>query len=201
MMSRSSSPPSPPARLLGARAFRVAVVERRLSARRPDRSRCRCAGATFCRCWRWRWRSSRARARRPSSPRRSASWPRAPSSATPSEDALKSPLTLEPLFHVGPVADHRAGRRRLGGHGADRRPRGAVDSPPRRCPVEDPGGARTPRLDHRRPDSRHDAARSGAVSARSSARSSCSSYLELVLARSRASSRRPPISRPMRRWP
>ena len=66
--------------------------------------------------------SSRARApRRFSPPRSGVLAARALLHAAPSEARVKSPLTLEPLFQIGPVADHRAGRRLLGGHRAARR--------------------------------------------------------------------------------
>ena len=164
---------------------------RRRRGPRRGASRRRCGGAWFScatggrssgswrrRCasslWRWRWPSSRVMARRRSSPRRSASWPRAPFYCDASRGSREVAADARAAVPDRPGADHRAGRRRLGGHRAARRLRGAVDAPPRAHSVQDPGDGRNPRL---RPSTTRSATRCSAIRRRfalSSARSSCS---------------------------
>ena len=54
---------------------------------------------------------------------------------------MKSPLTIEPLFMIGPVGITEPVVVILGGHRGPRRPLGAGDAPPEAHALEDPGDA------------------------------------------------------------
>ena len=80
------------------------------------------------------------------------------------EARVKSPLSLEPLFQIGPVAITEPVVVSWAVIAALGLRLGAGDPPPQPHAVEGTGDARTRRLDHRQPDPRHDA---GAIPRRS----------------------------------
>ena len=98
---------------------------------------------------------------------------------------MKSPLTLEPLFHIGPAPITEPVVVAWAVMALIVRLRGAVDAAPRARAVQDAGGGRNPGLHDRRPDQRHDAGRSGAVSRPHRLDLPVHPDLELVVARSR----------------